>query len=171
VPAGRFTLIELLVVIAVIAILIGILLPSLGAARETARQTVCASNIRQLIVGASAYAAGERGYYSSGPFENRVGMSWGPMHERSWVANYIEAGIVVPGKFLCPSSPGRVSEAWQDTSGILQVHRRGDRALLRRGVQHQLLPVVVHGVHRHAQGRALGRRRRTGTMWPTSSDH
>lgn len=113
-----FTLIELLVVIAVIAILIGILLPSLGAARETARQTVCASNIRQLIVGASAYAAGERGYYSSGPFENRVGMSWGPMHERSWVANYIQAGIVVPGKFLCPSSPGRVSEAWQDTSGI-----------------------------------------------------
>jgi prepilin-type N-terminal cleavage/methylation domain-containing protein len=51
-----FTLIELLVVIAVIAVLLAILLPSLGKARETGRQTVCASNIRQMIIATNAYA-------------------------------------------------------------------------------------------------------------------
>jgi prepilin-type N-terminal cleavage/methylation domain-containing protein len=113
-----FTLIELLVVIAVIALLIGILLPSLGAARDTARQVRCGSNLRQIGVAAAAYSNQAKGFYCSGPFENRVGMNWGPMHERSWVADYLNAGLMIPGKFLCPSSPGRVSEAWQDSRGI-----------------------------------------------------
>lgn len=55
-----FTLIELLVVIAIIALLIGILLPSLGKARDAGRTIVCASQMRQLGSAANMYADDER---------------------------------------------------------------------------------------------------------------
>ena len=60
-----FTLIELLVVISIIALLIGILLPALGSARETARKVVCASMQRQLHLGQELYMNQNDGYFAS----------------------------------------------------------------------------------------------------------
>ncbi|MEM6749044.1 MAG: prepilin-type N-terminal cleavage/methylation domain-containing protein [Planctomycetota bacterium] len=53
---GGFTLIELLVVVAIIAVLLVLLLPALSASRGAARQAVCASNVRQLVIANLAYA-------------------------------------------------------------------------------------------------------------------
>ena len=63
-----FTLIELLVVIAIIAVLIAILLPSLGKARDAARVGKCMSNVRQTGLTMTYYANDWKNWYPIVPF-------------------------------------------------------------------------------------------------------
>ncbi|MCS7034530.1 MAG: type II secretion system GspH family protein [Phycisphaerae bacterium] len=60
---SAFTLVELLVVVGIIALLVSILLPALGAAREQARAAQCASNIRQLCTALVNYAVEHKGKF------------------------------------------------------------------------------------------------------------
>ena len=59
---GGFTLIELLVVIAIIALLAALLLPALRTARESARTSICQSNMRQCYLGIAGYQSDFDGY-------------------------------------------------------------------------------------------------------------
>ncbi|MBX3387830.1 MAG: DUF1559 domain-containing protein [Phycisphaeraceae bacterium] len=58
-----FTLIELLIVIAIIATLIGILLPALAGARESARTTKCMANLKSIGTSLTLYADNNRGTF------------------------------------------------------------------------------------------------------------
>lgn len=82
-PSGRragFTLIELLVVVAIIALLLAILLPSLGRAKEQARITLCLANLRSLTQASSAYllSAGDLPWTLQSPLLTAGGQyAWG----------------------------------------------------------------------------------------------
>ncbi len=118
-----FTLIELLVVIAIIALLIGILLPALGRARDTARGLVCQTNIRQIATATMVYAADFKGRFPpviGGPQVidpengkrnmvwhdvNRIGRYLPQTDFRNVTFDNIENPTVGGGVFSCPNHP------------------------------------------------------------------
>ncbi len=63
-----FTLIELLVVIAIIALLIAILLPSLAKAREAAKRSVCASNVKEIYTSMYQYGNENDAFFPMVPY-------------------------------------------------------------------------------------------------------
>lgn len=116
-----FTLIELLVVIAVLALLVGILLPSLSGARKEARAVGCASNIRAVALGVEIYS-GDYGYFPPSYVygEDRDTGNWQLSDQQlanpSAVNGYVHwsyallsdgSNGVPEGSFNCPDVPGK----------------------------------------------------------------
>lgn len=69
---AAFTLIELLTVIAVIGVLTAILIPAIGATRQSAQKAKCASNLRQIGQAISLFAMNNKGYFPAIFFSREV---------------------------------------------------------------------------------------------------
>jgi len=83
--SAAFTLVELLIVVSIIGLLIAILLPSLRAAREQAKATVCLANLRSLSHGWHTYADQNNDISVPGRFFKRPGGTSNP-------ANWYDVG-------------------------------------------------------------------------------
>lgn len=128
------TLVELLVVIAIIATLVGILLPAVQSARESARRTQCLSRLRQVALALHAYH-GARGRFPEGMIDAINDISTGyricwmhhllpfmeeePLYKQikpqmdallpnSFGMQRVEGRNTVVGELVCPSNPGGV---------------------------------------------------------------
>lgn len=95
-----FTLVELLVVISVIAILLAILMPALGKARETAKRAQCGFNLKQLMLAWFMYADNNNGFVMQGKDYNK----WTPFptYIQFWNGKWVTDASMSGGGYMIP---------------------------------------------------------------------
>jgi prepilin-type N-terminal cleavage/methylation domain-containing protein/prepilin-type processing-associated H-X9-DG protein len=119
-----FTLIELLVVISIIALLMAIMMPALGRAREIAKKMVCMSNTRTMGLGVMMYVQESDNW--SLPMINDSNQIWfrnrlyaaivGMKGRRNSVADQVANALTLPDEFMCPSDPRKPNKGMLETS-------------------------------------------------------
>jgi len=104
---NAFTLIELLVVVSIIALLVSILVPTLGKAKKQAQAAVCLNNLKQIGLGANFYAADNEEFVPRGSWDASGDIRWYELfmpylsQQHAWASgDYRKVEI-----YRCPSFP------------------------------------------------------------------
>lgn len=126
-----FTLIELLVVISIIALLVALLLPALGMARETAIATQCLSNERQNIMAFHMYRAdwhwnmSYRNAPTTGPYEDFYGaVRLGSSGAADLTGESCFFGYNTVSSIICPKGENNDDTWWARQMGYASNHLR-----------------------------------------------
>ena len=138
-----FTLIELLVVMVIIALLVGLLLPALGRAREEARKTQCRSNLRQIGLAMNIYANDNKswtpvayGYVCNGTPRHQVDPSQNAggsgSNSLQWTAPMMY--MIPMADFYAGASWGAYQEGFDDPWGPLPDYPAGPGAGIPTGL-------------------------------------
>jgi prepilin-type N-terminal cleavage/methylation domain-containing protein/prepilin-type processing-associated H-X9-DG protein len=116
-----FTLIELLVVIAIIAILAAILFPVFATAREKARQTSCASNLKQMGLGFAQYIEDYDETYPLGNSYDCTACGGLTIYDGAGWAGQIYPYEKSTGVYKCPDDPTAPVAAGTNTNASYPV--------------------------------------------------
>ena len=100
----RFTLIELLIVIAIIAILAALLLPALNKARDTAKFTVCSSNLKQCATTLFCYSSDDSAGYFPPDSMTQYSGNWPSGNIASYSLSYLDSYVPGGKCFYCPAA-------------------------------------------------------------------
>ncbi len=110
-----FTLIELLVVIAIVAVLMGILLPSLSMARMHAKRLTSTSNLKQIGLAMELYTQDNEGLFP----ESSHGLTGQAARRRSWIFTLSPYLGDVNEVRVCPADPQRAEHLQHPTSSYI----------------------------------------------------
>ena len=116
--SSGFTIIELLVAITIISVLIGILIPVIPKVRDSARQTVCQSNLRQIGLAVSGYQEDNRQEFPRARYMPRPWLSADedpPLNEA--LNEYLESDSQV---WTCPGDQDVHTAEYADDDGIVR---------------------------------------------------
>ena len=151
--AGAFTLVELLVVIGIIAVLIGVLLPALNKARQSANNLKCMANLRTIGQAINIYATFNKGSLPFGFWDGSLPLGSGPVAERrtDWSVLLLNVLIKQSGTSYTENAAAGGDRSQTRRQVFVDVDVPDSVGVLTYGAHPRLMPTINQAEPRYVQ--------------------